>query len=69
MKDGSSGLTKEAYTFLNAVAERLLGVKQADVQGRYSADVAVSNDLMRTLQENSKKGTENICRRKGELFQ
>lgn len=57
MKDGIIGLDKKKHIlFLNAVAERLLGVKQADVQGRYSADVAVSNDLMRTLlQENGKK--------------
>lgn len=57
MKDGIIGFDKKKnILFLNAVAEKLLGIKQAEVQGRYSADVAVRNDLMRTLlQENGKK--------------
>ncbi|MEP7254791.1 MAG: ATP-binding protein [Ferruginibacter sp.] len=50
MRDGIIGLDgKKNILFLNAVAEKLLGVKESEVLGRYSADVAVGNDLMRTL--------------------
>lgn len=50
MKDGIIGFDgKKKILFLNAVAEKLLGVKEADVMGKYPADVAVHNDLMRTL--------------------
>jgi len=57
MKDGIIGFdAKQKILFLNAVAEKLLGVKEAQVLGKYSADVAVNNDLMRTLlQDNIKK--------------
>lgn len=57
MKDGIIGFDgKRKILFLNAVAEKLLGVKEADVLGKYSADIAVHNDLMRTLlQEETKK--------------
>jgi len=57
MKDGIIGFDgKKKILFLNAVAEKLLGVKEADVLGKYSADVAVHNDLMRTLlQDEGKK--------------
>ncbi|MBK9533012.1 MAG: HAMP domain-containing protein [Chitinophagaceae bacterium] len=57
MKDGIIGFdAKQKILFLNAVAEKLLGVKEAQVLGKYSADVAVNNDLMRTLiQDNLKK--------------
>jgi PAS domain S-box-containing protein len=50
MRDGIIGLdTKKNILFLNAVAEKLLGLKEAEIIGRYSADVAVRNDLMRKL--------------------
>ncbi|MEP7142888.1 MAG: ATP-binding protein [Ferruginibacter sp.] len=50
MRDGIIGLdTKRHILFLNAVAEKLLGLKEAEIIGRYSADVAVRNDLMRKL--------------------
>jgi PAS domain S-box-containing protein len=50
MKDGIIGFDgKKKILFLNAVAEKLLGVKEADVMGKYPADIAVHNDLMRTL--------------------
>jgi len=57
MKDGIIGFDgKRKILFLNAVAEKLLGVKEADVLGKYSADIAVHNDLMRTLlQDETKK--------------
>lgn len=57
MKDGIIGLdSKKNILFLNAVAEKLLGLKEADVTGKYSADIALKNDLMRTLlQDEAKK--------------
>ncbi len=56
MKDGIIGFDgKKKILFLNAVAEKLLGVKEADVLGKYSADVAVHNDLMRTLLQDAEK--------------
>ncbi len=57
MKDGIVGLdTKKNILFLNAVAENLLGLKQKDIAGKYAPDIALSNDLMRTLlQEDGEK--------------
>jgi len=50
MRDGIIGLdTKRNILFLNEVAQRLLGVKEPDVIGRYAPDIALRNDLMRTL--------------------
>ena len=50
MKDGIIGLdSKKHILFLNAVAEKLLGLKEAEIIGKYSADVALKNDLMRKL--------------------
>jgi PAS domain S-box-containing protein len=56
MKDGIIGFDgKKKILFLNAVAEKLLGVKEAEVMGKYSADIAVNNDLMRTLLQKENK--------------
>ena len=57
MKDGIVGLdTKKNILFLNAVAQNLLGLKERDIAGKYAPDVALSNDLMRTiLQEDGEK--------------
>ena len=56
MKDGIIGFDgKKKILFLNAVAEKLLGVKETEVLGKYSADVAVNNDLMRTLLQKEDK--------------
>ena len=56
MNDGIIGFdAKKRILFLNVVAEKLLGVKEAEVMGKYSADVAVHNDLMRTLLQKKKK--------------
>ncbi|HEY4107540.1 sensor histidine kinase [Puia sp.] len=57
MRDGIIGLDeKRNILFLNAVAEKLLGLKEAGIAGQYAPDVALSNDLMRTLlQEESEK--------------
>ena len=56
MKDGIIGFdAKKKILFLNAVAEKLLGVKELEVLGKYPADVAVNNDLMRTLLQHEDK--------------
>lgn len=57
MKDGIVGLdTKKNILFLNAVAQNLLGLKESDIIGKYAPDVALRNDLMRTLlQEDGEK--------------
>ena len=50
MRDGIIGLDdRRQLLFMNAVAEKLLGLKEADVTGKYAPDIALSNDLMRTL--------------------
>ena len=35
--------------FLNEVAEKILGLKEAQIMNKYAPDVALQNDLMRTL--------------------
>lgn len=57
MKDGIIGLdTKMNILFLNVVAQNLLGLKESDIVGKYAPDIALRNDLMRTLlQENGQK--------------
>jgi PAS domain S-box-containing protein len=50
MKDGIIGLdVKKNILFLNTVAQNLLGLKEAEIIGKYVADIAVKNDLMRSL--------------------
>ncbi|HXD78303.1 MAG TPA: ATP-binding protein [Puia sp.] len=50
MRDGIIGLDERRnILFLNAVSEKLLGLKEADIIGRYAPDIALTNDLMRTL--------------------
>src|ERR1700760_1636035 len=50
MRDGIIGLDeKRNILFLNAVAEKLLGLKEVEIIGQYAPDVALNNDLMRTL--------------------
>jgi len=54
MRDGIIGLDENRrILFLNVVAEKLLGVKETDIIGKYSPDVALKNDLMRTLLQES----------------
>ncbi len=49
MRDGIIGLDEKRHIlFLNAVAEKLLGLKEADIIGKYAPDLALRNDLMRT---------------------
>ncbi|HEY4064102.1 MAG TPA: ATP-binding protein [Puia sp.] len=50
MRDGIIGLDeKRNILFLNAVSEKLLGLKEADITGKYAPDIALTNDLVRTL--------------------
>jgi PAS domain S-box-containing protein len=50
MRDGIIGLdAKKNILFLNAVAQNLLGLKQDAIAGKYAPDIALTNDLMRTL--------------------
>jgi signal transduction histidine kinase len=50
MRDGIIGLDeKKNILFLNAVSEKLLGLKESEISGRYAPDIAVTNDLVRTL--------------------
>lgn len=55
MSDGIIGLDQNRYIlFVNQVASRLLGLNETDLLGKYAPDVALSNDLLRTLiQDNS----------------
>lgn len=56
MKDGIIGLdTKKNILFLNAVAERLIGIKESAIIGKYAPDIALTNDLVRTLLQDDKK--------------
>lgn len=50
MKDGIIGLDEHRnILFLNAVAQKLIGLKESDIIGKYAPDVALNNDLMRKL--------------------
>jgi len=50
MRDGIVGLdAQNNILFLNAVAQNLIGLKEADIAGKYAPDIALRNDLMRTL--------------------
>jgi PAS domain S-box-containing protein len=57
MRDGIIGFDdKRNVLFLNAVAEKLIGMKEGEIIGKYAPDLALKNDLMRTLLvENSDK--------------
>lgn len=50
MRDGIIGLDeKHNILFINDVAGKLLGLKETEIIGKYTADIAITNDLMRTL--------------------
>ncbi len=50
MKDGIVGLDdKKRILFLNEVAEKILGLKEVEIMNHYAPDIALKNDLMRTL--------------------
>ncbi|KIC96089.1 sensor histidine kinase [Flavihumibacter solisilvae] len=54
MRDGIVGLDERKHIlFLNEVAQKMIGLKEPEIVGKYAPDLAVHNDLMRTLlQEN-----------------
>jgi PAS domain S-box-containing protein len=59
MHDGIIGLDdKRNILFLNAVAEKLLSLKEAEIIGKYAPDVALKNDLMRTLLQDQEQKEE-----------
>jgi PAS domain S-box-containing protein len=61
MRDGIVGLdASQNILFLNAVAEKLMGLKEGDIIGRYSPDIALKNDLMRTLLQDQKEEKEEL---------
>ena len=70
MKDGIIGLDEKKHIlFANAVAEKILGLKEREIIGKYAADVALHNDLMRTLlQEDSKKELKIYADEKESFF-
>ncbi|PWV55682.1 ATP-binding protein [Chitinophaga sp. S165] len=50
MNDGIIGLDENRnLLFLNKVAEKLLGLRETEIMGQYAPDIAVNNDLMRSL--------------------
>src|SRR6185437_8716622 len=71
MRDGIIGLDdKRNILFLNAVAENLLGLKESDIAGRYAPDIAVTNDLVRTLLQDdpARKELKIYCDNKESYF-
>jgi PAS domain S-box-containing protein len=53
MRDGIIGLdAKRNILFLNVVAQKLMGLNEAEIVGKYAPDIAVKNDLMRKLLQN-----------------
>ncbi|WP_301921173.1 ATP-binding protein [Ferruginibacter sp.] len=70
MKDGIIGLDdKKHILFVNAVSEKILGLKESDIIGKYAADVAIQNDLMRTLlKEETKKELKIYADEKESFF-
>lgn len=57
MRDAIIGFDeKKQILFMNSVAESLTGLKEKDIVGKYAPDLALRNDLMRTLlQEEPRK--------------
>jgi len=50
MNDGIIGLDENRkLLFTNKVAEKLLGLREIEIVGKYAPDIAVNNDLMRSL--------------------
>lgn len=70
MKDGIIGFDERRNVlFANVVSENLFGLKEKELVGRYAADIAVKNDLMRTLLQNDgKKEMKIYCDGKESYF-
>jgi len=61
MKDGIIGLDeRNNILFINAVAEKMLGLKEHDIIGKYAADIALTNDLMRKLLQHDNRSELKI---------
>lgn len=53
MNDGIIGFNNRSeILFLNSAAESLFGLNEKDIAGKYAADVAIQNDLLRTVLQN-----------------
>ena len=69
MKDGIIGLDdKKHILFVNAVSEKILGLKESDIVGKYAADIAIQNDLMRSLLKDESKKELKIYADEKESF-
>jgi PAS domain S-box-containing protein len=69
MKDGIIGLdAKRNILFLNVVAQNLIGLKETEINGKYAPDVALKNDLMRTLLQDTEKKDLKIYADKKESY-
>ncbi|UOE46565.1 ATP-binding protein [Mucilaginibacter sp. SMC90] len=53
MNDGIIGFNnRNEILFLNSAAEGLFGLREKDITGKYAADIAIQNDLLRTVLQN-----------------
>ena len=70
MRDGIIGLDeKKNILFLNEVSEKIFGLKEKDIIGKYAPDIALRNDLMRTiLQDETKKDLKIYADNKESYF-
>ena len=69
MKDGIIGLDERKHIlFVNAVCEKILGLKEIEIIGKYAADIALQNDLMRTLLQDENKKELKIYADEKESF-
>ncbi len=56
MNDGIIGLNeKKQILFFNSVAESLFGLKEKEIVGKFVSEVALHNDLLRTVLQNDTK--------------
>jgi len=69
MRDGIIGFDENKnILFLNAVSEKLLGLKEKEIVGQYAADLAIKNDLMRRLLQEEDKTELKIYADKKESY-
>lgn len=70
MRDAIIGFDeKKQVLFMNSVAESLIGLREKDIVGKYAPDLALHNDLMRTLlQDTPRKELEIFADGKKSYF-
>ncbi len=70
MKDGIIGFDENKnILFFNEVSEKIFGLKESNILGKYAPDVALKNDLMRTiLQSDTKKDLKIYADNKESYF-